>query len=156
MAAKGTAFPKNPISAPNPILKNSARGGGWLISTPARVEMLVPYQTLQIWTRETKSNWTAICRRSHGPLTGATAELHWRHQQSSCKYNRCGQHWRQGWDHGKRRRSEKKKKKDKLHFRQRKERKDKQPGPIRRRQQRRLVWRFEAGSVHSVSLQSLS
>lgn len=45
-----------------------------------------------------------------GDSAGATAELHWRHQQSSCKYNMCGQHWRQGWDHGKRRRSEKKKK----------------------------------------------
>lgn len=47
-----------------------------------------------------------------------------------------------------------KKKKDKLYFRQKKERKDKQPGPIK--QPWWLVRKFEGGSVYHPSLQSPS
>lgn len=36
----------------------------------------------------------------------ATAELHWRHQQSRCKYIMCGQHWRRRRDNGKNKKRE--------------------------------------------------
>lgn len=45
-----------------------------------------------------------------GYSAGGTVELHLRHQQFSCKYNNCGQHWRQELDHGRHRWNQKKQK----------------------------------------------